>query len=227
MQWLMHANSQPAIEGYSNNRKSPAALAATIGVHIIAAGAIILMPAVKVMKPEIWDPIHTTHIPIEQDPPPVDPPAPPKDDIKDSKPTTVDPVVDTSASGRGPIFASNDADEGIVLPDSGTIADPYIPPLPILIKAKPDTRYMRHFQPDYPGTMIRAQMEGVVKVRVQIGTDGRVQSVELVETTNPAFWETTRKQALRYWRFKPATRDGVAIASEQVMTVRFRLDDIA
>lgn len=227
MQWLMHANEQPALRGYSNNSKSPAALAATIGIHIIVAGAIVLMPAVKVMKPETWDPIHTTHIPSEPDPGPLDPPPPPKNDIQDSKPTAVDPIVDSGVSSPGPIFASNDADEGIVLPGSGTIADPYIPPLPILIKAKPDTRYMRHFQPDYPGTMIRAQMEGVVKVRVLIGADGRVQSVELVEATNPAFWEATRKQALRYWRFKPATRDGVAITSEQVMTVRFRLDDIA
>ena len=228
MQWLMHANEQPAIEGYSNSRKSPAALAATIGVHIIVAGAIILMPAVQILEQDDWgDPLPTTNFPIEKDPLPLDPPPTPKSDIKDSKPTTVDPVVDTRASDRGPIFASNDPNEGIVLPGSGTIVDPYIPSPPIVINAKPDARYLRGFQPDYPGTMIRAQMEGIVKVRVQIGTDGRVQSVELVEATNPAFWEATRKQALKYWRFKPATRDGVAITSEQVMTVRFRLDDIA
>ena len=52
------------------------------------------------------------------------------------------------------------------------------------------------------------------------------RAVELIEATDPAFWEATRKQALKYWRFRPATRDGMPVTSDQIMTVRFRLADI-
>ena len=34
-----------------------------------------------------------------------------------------------------------------------------------------------------------------------------------------------QRHALRKWRFRPATRDGVAVASTKVLTVRFTLND--
>ncbi len=62
-------------------------------------------------------------------------------------------------------------------------------------------------------------------MRVNIDETGRVTAVELVKATNRAFFEETREQALRFWRFKPATSDGTPIASQQVLTVQFDLED--
>lgn len=61
-------------------------------------------------------------------------------------------------------------------------------------------------------------------MKVLVGIDGRVKAVELVSADDPGFAEATRRQALRHWRFRPATRDGVPVESWRTMTVRFRMD---
>ena len=62
-------------------------------------------------------------------------------------------------------------------------------------------------------------------MRVTIDERGRVTAVELIKATDPRFFDETRDQALRYWRFDPARRDGVAVVSDQIMTVHFRLEE--
>ncbi len=98
---------------------------------------------------------------------------------------------------------------------------PLLPPVPVLISAKRDAHFAADFQPAYPPGMIREEVEGSVTVRVLIGTDGRVKAVETVASDHQAFFEATRTQAFKRWRFKPATKDGVAVESWQQLTVRF------
>lgn len=111
---------------------------------------------------------------------------------------------------------------------SGTTlaADPPLPPArPPLILADLDPRFAGMFQPDYPAREQRNGTEGSARVRVLIGTDGRVKAVELISTDSPGFFEETRRRALAKWRFKPATRGGLAEESWKVMTVRFQIRD--
>ncbi|WP_163484575.1 energy transducer TonB, partial [Escherichia coli] len=91
--------------------------------------------------------------------------------------------------------------------------------------AKRDPRYADAFQPNYPASELRAQRDGRVSVRVLVGADGRVKSVEQVSATSPAFFEATRQQALSKWRFKPATRGGVAEESWMTLSVTFQIKD--
>ena len=79
-------------------------------------------------------------------------------------------------------------------------------------------------QPAYPPSLARQEIEGVAIVRVLIGTDGRVKDVQMVSATEPEFFEATARQAKRYWKFKPAMRDGIAVESWRQMTVRFKLE---
>jgi protein TonB len=101
------------------------------------------------------------------------------------------------------------------------------PPLPAakpkLVLAELDSRFAGAFQPDYPARAQREGIEGVTVVRVLIGTDGRVKAVELVSTDDPAFFEATKRRALTKWRFKAATRGGVAEESWKEMRVRFEI----
>lgn len=100
------------------------------------------------------------------------------------------------------------------------------PPAPLpLVGAAQDPRYLKDFQPAYPSAELRAQRDGVVKLRVLIGIDGRVKAAESVSATSPAFFEATRRQALSKWRFKPATRGGVPQESWKTMSVRFEIKD--
>ncbi len=125
----------------------------------------------------------------------------------------------------GPIGGSDDG--GFIPPL--TEADPPAPMtqerMPILKIARPDLHFASALQPTYPPSMIRAEREGTVKLRVLVGTDGRVRQVEVVSSADEAFATVTRDQALKRWRFIPATSDGNPIESWREMTVVFRLPD--
>jgi protein TonB len=103
-------------------------------------------------------------------------------------------------------------------------ADPPARPAPVLVDASVDPRFADRLQPDYPAAERRADVSGIVRVRVLIGTDGRVKAVERVAAASDGLFEATRRQALSRWRFRPATRDGAAVESWKAMTVRFELD---
>ena len=49
--------------------------------------------------------------------------------------------------------------------------------------------------------------------------------LERLSATDEAFWIATQRHAMRKWRFRPATRDGVAVPGTKVLTVHFKLTD--
>jgi len=199
--------------------------AALIGGAILAA----LINVAPHIMPNIDKGLTWVDVPPE----PVPTPIPDvKKDVKPKQPTeekvvTPDPLVTTTTR--------NDfVDTTKVEPPSVTalvigsaepvVVEPPVAPPPPLIPADIDPRYADDFQPPYPAVELRAEMEGVITVRVQIGADGRVKSIEPVGKGSPGFFDATRRQALSRWRFKPATRGGVAIESWKTMTVRFQIN---
>lgn len=145
-------------------------------------------------------------------PDPILPPLP--DRLADVTTTRVEPV--------GPTPIDLGRSEG-----TGVVAPPIDPPKPVpaLIAAQPDPRYANGFQPQYPSAEMRNGREGTVIVRVRIGVDGRVRDIEKVQATSDAFFESTRRQALSRWRFKPATRGGIPEESWKRMSVRFEMKE--
>ena len=97
-------------------------------------------------------------------------------------------------------------------------------PTPIFKAALRDPRFAKAFQPEYPVGKLRLEIEGSVTVRILVGTDGRVRQVQILNATDPDFARATEKQALKAWRFKPATRDGVPVEDWQTLTVRFDIN---
>lgn len=203
------------------SRHRPVAVALAVGLPAALLVSVALSPMI-VERPPQKIPLIGTLITLPQPPPKPDqvPVPQPRTHLTAPRPRTelveitpiktplMPPTIDVSRLGDiGPV-----------------IADPP-PPLarPKLVEARIDPRYQTLFQPDYPAREQRGGIEGVAKVRVLIGTDGRVKAVEQVSATSPGFFEETRRRALSKWRFKPATRDGVAEESWQVMTVRFQI----
>lgn len=219
--------------GYrSSSSLSPATIGAVLVVHLVLGAAILSMTQFSQV---IRDPgiLWTRNIPVDKPKPEPAKPRPhpeshkapdrtvtlvqPRIDLPKQPPIDIivpglTPTTDNFTRGGG---TTTTIDTGH-LPETAT---------PILVEAKPDRRYADLFQPAYPAAMLRLQMEGKVTVRVSIGPDGRVQDVTLISAPDPAFFEATRRQALSRWRFTPATRDGVPVASEKVMTVTFRITD--
>ena len=104
--------------------------------------------------------------------------------------------------------------------DAGPRGEPLAP---VFVTAEIDPRYARDFQPDYPDTARDVGEEGVVRLRVLIGTDGRVRKAERVSGAD-IFLRAASRHALARWRFTPATRGGVPEEMWRVMIVRFQLN---
>jgi protein TonB len=213
--------------GYAAGRKrSPGALAAALALNGGAFAIILLMPATQYIIDKV-ETFTATNIEIEVDP------VKPQEPNKTQPPRATLKAEDTSfvitpinpLDGTGPAIGGTIPDLGSI-GGTGLADPPYVPPhTAVFVKAMQDPRYAKAFHPDYPPSLVREGLEGSVTVRVNIDETGRVTAVELVKATNRAFFEETREQALRFWRFKPATSDGTPIASQQVLTVQFNLED--
>ena len=211
----------------TRRRRSPVSLGAAFAIQgVILAGLLTMAPEIAKKGREA-----ITMVTIRPEV------IPPENDITPPKPTVKPPIsrIDTPQPIIDP-----PAPDSFVLPTTppaplplgpiaGTGTSPPLPldppkPDPIMVGAQPDPRFARDFQPDYPGQLVRMGVEGKVTVKILVGTDGRVKAVQQVFADDPAFFRATEQQALRRWRFKPATRDGVAIESWREMTVRFRME---
>lgn len=209
-------------------RFRPASLGAAIAINGAFVAALLLanpewVPSIP-KKPMTIIEVQPERIP-PPDPKPVERVVKPQ-----PRPTTVpftpDPIIkrtdvtDNWAKGEevirepsGPI--SGTGDEAVVNPP------PPIPPL--FVAAVQDPRYLADFQPAYPDFERDAGREGIVKLRIRIGTDGRVKQVERIDGRD-SFARASIAHALVKWRFKPATRGGVPEESWKIMTVRFTLN---
>jgi protein TonB len=209
-------------------RFSPVGAGAALAVNGALIAGLILAFAPQIVSVIQHKTLETYEVPKEV------PPPPPVDDIKPK----VDTVHNDPQIYHPPEVVPTHSDSQIVGSDVRIDTLPLIgPPAtsggdviretpvlpPPLIAAVVDPRYARDFQPDYPSSGIRDGTEGIATVRVLIGADGRVKSIEQVNATIPAFFDATRRQALAHWRFKPATRGGVPQESWKTMTVRFVL----
>lgn len=221
-----HAAGGQTFSGYSSGRRSPIGIGGAIAVHALVVGAWLLMP--KEIIDSFREPPLITY-PVDDTPPPPKQAQPETDSRPqpNSHPTVVEkPSVNTPSTD----FTAKADDRPSPEPGSGTgtVTPPVNPPIPdpVLVDATIDPRALAAFQPDYPGAMIRQGLEGKVIVRVTIGPDGRVVDIERLSASDETFWLATQRHALRKWRFRPATRDGVAISSSKVLTVHFRLADV-
>jgi protein TonB len=192
-------------------------------LHAGVLGAIILTPP-EVIKGVIYKTLITYSVPETKPPEPLPEPMPDKQ--APSRIVKIDRIVHTQTIDNSDIIRP--LDPLPPLPPLPLPPGPQIlpePPKPaVMTEAQPDPRFAAVLQPPYPSAMARLEIEGRVVIRVLIGTDGRVKAVEPVSATDPAFHEATAAQALRRWRFKPATKDGVPVESWRTMAVRFQLE---
>lgn len=218
-------------DGGANARSVGMTAALAINAGVIA---LLLTAGPPRFVAELPTTMWAEHIPLETPPPPpveertVERPAP----LPAPERTAPRPVVDLLPIASDPIVAAKpDAFPPPAEPfatgsvgGGGTAAEPIAEPVaPAMIGAAIDPRFARAFQPDYPAAERRAGTEGVVRIRVLIGIDGRVVQVERIAAASDGLFEATRRQALGKWRFKPATRGDIPVESWKVMTVRFEL----
>ena len=211
---------------FEQKRASPTGFALVVLGHAVLLGAAILIKGPQFILPPRVD-TQVEFVPLPQDPPP-------ERQIEtrpDRVPTRVtlvppDPIIPTpprSPFETGPRPADPGPIEIIPEPLPPRPADPAPP---VRVEAQIDPRFASALQPQYPASEQRAQNSGTVRIRVTIGTDGRVRAVARLSATSDAFWAAAERQALTRWRVRPATLDGRPVESTKVMTIHFRIEEV-
>jgi protein TonB len=75
--------------------------------------------------------------------------------------------------------------------------------------------------PIYPQMAKNQRVSGDVKIDALIGADGRVSTMKVIG--GPALLHQSASDAVRGWKYKPATLNGQPVAMHLVVTVQFRL----
>jgi len=77
-------------------------------------------------------------------------------------------------------------------------------------------------EPTYTTDARRAKIQGTVLLSVLIGIDGTVQDISVLRSLRPDLDESSM-DAVRHWRFQPATKDGAPVPFQAKIETNFRL----
>lgn len=77
--------------------------------------------------------------------------------------------------------------------------------------------------PIYPTLARKKGYEGTSVFIATINTDGTIENLQLSKTSGHAILDKAAKEALRHWKFTPAKRNGITVASKLRIPIIFRL----
>lgn len=77
--------------------------------------------------------------------------------------------------------------------------------------------------PTYPAAARRARREGIAVVAAVVGADGSVRAAKIVRSVGPDI-DRAALEAIRQWRYRPASREGRPVAVHTVIQIAFELE---
>ncbi len=83
---------------------------------------------------------------------------------------------------------------------------------------------VRKVDPKYPPELIEQNVQGEVILYAVIRADGSVDSIQLVRGIDPQL-DANAKNALRQWKFRPATKNGAPVDLEAIVHIPFKIRD--
>lgn len=215
----------------ARRRLSPSTLVLIVAVHAVALG---LLATAKMDVGDLPEVVRTKLVPVPNTPEPL--PPPPEPDTPPVEPRSSQ--LDTPTPLVPPLPAPGPTVDPLpALPDPGPVIGVNPDPLPLpqpLPQPQPQPRVKAgpvlatpadRLRPPYPESKRRLEEEATLRLRLSIDERGRVTAVEPLGAADPEFLSAARAHLLRYWRYKPATEDGRAVATSLVVTLRFQLDD--
>lgn len=110
---------------------------------------------------------------------------------------------------------------GSKLPAPASPPPAALKPAPVQGGRATPPRLIYSVNPIFPQAAITAQLEGDVQIEAQIDAKGKVTSVKVVK--GPSLLRNAAIEAVRQWRYSPATLDGKPVATEYMVTVNFHL----
>jgi protein TonB len=201
-------------------RRHPASFLVVVALH---AGAVLLLHNALGLRLPIASeppPIQARVLPANPNPPPDPAPAIPTPPIDKFVIERLVPLDDFPLDPE-PTDTTAPWSEPIGTPDIA-IADPA--PTPLRTGAAVDPRWPLT-RAEYPSASVRLGEEGSVLLELVIAPDGRVRTATVVESSGHARLDQAAiDEAVRAWRLRPATLDGVPVESRHRIRVQFRLD---
>jgi TonB family protein len=124
------------------------------------------------------------------------------------------------ALNPGQVASGSDAlGEGLA---AGSAKQPAAPPAPLPIGGDvKQARLISSVPPTYPAIAKTQHIQGDVQIDALVDVSGRVSSMKI--TAGPVLLHQAAMDALRQWKYQPATLDGNPVAMHLAVTVQFRL----
>ena len=220
---LAYAASRPR---FAERKPSPNAMLAIIAAHV-ALAAVVMSARMELPPKTSFTRTVIDFIPLPKEPPPkpiaTKVPQPPR-----PVPMPTPPQLD-AAHPTPPL----DWDPNPTFPGPGASPDPGsgpqidLRPSPQPMPAATAARLLTppsELKPSYPPSKLLTEEEAVLKLRLTIDGNGRVIAVDPVGSADRVFLEAARRQIMTHWRYRPATKDGHAVATSTVITLEFRID---
>jgi TonB family protein len=143
-----------------------------------------------------------------------------------ARPTMNRPTADQDDGVDAPTISTNNSDANAAGLDSGLSAgngkQPVAPEVPLPVggdvkSAEPISRV----SPVYPSLARNQHVSGDVRIDALIDANGRVTTMKVI--SGPTLLHQAAMEALRQWKYQPATLDGKAVPMHLAVTLQFRL----
>ncbi|SDZ77910.1 outer membrane transport energization protein TonB [Desulfuromusa kysingii] len=82
-----------------------------------------------------------------------------------------------------------------------------------------------HVKPIYPYRAKRMNITGYVKIQFDVGRDGHVGTMKILESVPPGVFDDAVLQVVQKWRFQPGEIMGDQVATRMVKKIVFNLED--
>lgn len=94
-----------------------------------------------------------------------------------------------------------------------------------LVPPRPLVGLASNAPPRYPPLALRRREQGRVLLRVTVSAAGGVLAVAVLQSSGSDLLDSAAMEAVRSWRFAPATRGGVPVEGIAEAPINFRLPD--
>jgi protein TonB len=122
--------------------------------------------------------------------------------------------------GGGQVTPTGDAMGGGLA--GGSMKQPAAPPAPLPVGGDVrQARLISSIPPLYPALAKTQHIEGAVRVDALVDENGRVSSMKVV--SGPTLLQQAAMDAVRQWKYQPATLDGKAVPMHLTVTLQFKL----
>src|SRR6266849_1963384 len=143
------------------------------------------------------------------------------DDVNPSGPQDFGPIGDPSKDGADCSWCVNiSGKDGGPRPPQSPVENQHNPRVVTMTQLDP-AMLIHRVEPVYPVLARQTHREGRVELRAIIGTDGTIQSLQIV-ASDPLF-DLSAREAVSQWRYRPTILNGQAVEIDTYITVLYTM----